>query len=352
MKKIAIIGLALLASVTQVLAGNPQRAGQAGATQLLVNTWGRSSGFNGINIGSTSGIESVITNPAGLALTRRTELVFAHTRYLVGSDVNVNSFGFSQALKRAGVIGLYLTAFDLGTFIRTTEDNPEGELGTFSPTFMNLGLTYGRKFTDHISVGATIKIVHESINNAGANGVAFDAGVQYRTNLGKDSLHNDKLKIGICLRNIGSTMRYGGDGLSFRANRDPNFTSISSRPTAKFEMPSVLAMGVSYDFYAGDDHRITPLAAFVSNSFTRDNIGVGLEYGFKKYFMIRYSFLYEKDVTNESRTTAWTGHGLGGTFEIPFKVGKDRYSSFGLDYSYRSTNPFNGTHVMGVRIDL
>lgn len=289
MKKLVIIGLVLFCSVGVAFAGNPQRAGQAGATQLLVNTWGRSSGFNGINIGSTSGIESVITNPAGLAMTRRTELIFAHTRYLVGSDMSINSFGFSQALKRAGVIGMYLTSFNLGTFIRTTEDSPEGDLGYFRPTFMNLGLTYGKKFTDHISVGATIKLVHESINNAGANGIAFDAGVQYRTNLGKDSLHNDKLKIGIALRNIGSTMRYGGDGLSFRANRDPNFSSLSTRPTAQFEMPSVLAMGLSYDFYMAADHRLTPLLAFISNSFTKDNIGVGLEYGFKKYFSLRYS---------------------------------------------------------------
>ena len=79
MKKYLIIGFVLLAAVGQSFAGNPERAGQAGATQLLVNTWGRSTGFNGINIGSTSGIESVINNPAGLAQTRRTELIFAHS---------------------------------------------------------------------------------------------------------------------------------------------------------------------------------------------------------------------------------------------------------------------------------
>ena len=351
MKKLLIACLVILSANAQAFAGNPERAGQAGATQLLVNSWGRSSGFNGLNISNTSGIESVITNPAGLAQTKRTELVFAHTRYLVGSDIGINSFGLSQALKRAGVLGVYLTSFDLGKFIRTTEDNPEG-LGYFSPTFMNLGFSYAKKFTDHISVGVTLKMVHESITDVAANGVGFDAGVQYRTNLGKDSLHTDKLKIGICLRNIGSTMRYAGDGLSFRANRDPNFTSLSSRPTATFEMPSVLAMGLSYDFYIGESHRITPVGAFVSNSFTRDNLGVGIEYGFKKYLMLRYSFLYEKNLFNENRTTAWTGHALGVTVEIPFKTGKDRFSSFGLDYSYRSTNPFNGAHLLGVRIAL
>ncbi|MEM7040051.1 MAG: PorV/PorQ family protein, partial [Bacteroidota bacterium] len=350
MKRLLIFSFAVITAFGQLFAGNPERAGQAGATQLLVNSWGRSSGFNGINIGGAYGIESVINNPAGVATTRRTELVFGHTRYLVGTDININSFGLSQAMKKAGVIGIYVTAFDLGDFIRTTEDNPEGELGTFSPTFMNLGITYGKKFTDHIYVGATIKVVHESIFDVGANGIAFDAGVQYRTNLGKDSLHTDKLKLGISLRNIGSTMQYGGDGLTFRANRQDDFTSLSSRPTDQFEMPSVLSMGLSYDFYLGLQHRLTPMGAFVSNAFQHDQIGVGMEYGFSKYLMVRYSFLYEKDILDDDlRQTAWTGHGVGVTVEIPFKTGKDRTSTFGLDYSYRSTEPFNGTHVIGAR---
>ena len=354
MKKIIIIGCALMAAFTQAFAGNPERAGQAGATQLLVNSWARSSGINGINIASTGGIESVMTNPAGIATTNRTELVFAHTRYMVGTDINMNSFGMSQALKKAGVIGLYFTSFDMGEFIRTTEDNPDGGLGTFSPTYMNLGLSYGKKFTDHIYVGATVKLVHESIFDVSANGAAFDAGVQYRTDLGKgDSLHGDKLKLGIALRNIGTTMRFTGDGLSFRGNLSPNYTSLASRPSSAFEMPSVLAMGFSYDIYFGGSHRLTPTGAFLSNAFTYDQIGVGAEYSWKDILMLRYSFLYEKNILDdELRRTAWTGHSLGATVEIPFKTGKEKVSTFGLDYSYRTTNPFSGTHVLGARINL
>lgn len=353
MKRILIFGFAVITAFGQLFAGNPERAGQAGATQLLINSWARSSGLNGINIGGAYGIESIINNPAGLATTRSTELVFGHTRYLVGTDININSFGVSQALKKAGVIGLYVTSFDLGEFIRTTEDNPDGGLGTFSPTYMNLGLSYSKKFTDHIYVGATVKLVSEAIFDVNANGVAFDAGVQYRTNLGDDSLHTDRLKLGISLRNIGTTMQFGGDGLTFRANRADDFTSLSSRPTADFEMPSVLSMGLSYDFYLGEAHRLTPVGAFISNAFTYDQIGIGAEYGFKKYLMLRYSFLYERDILDEDkRMTAWTGHSAGVTVEIPFKTGEGRTSSFGLDYSYRSTNPFQGTHVIGCRIDL
>lgn len=353
MKKLLIFGFAVLTLMTQVMAGNPERAGQAGATQLLVNSWGRSSGLNGINIGGTYGIESVMNNPAGLATTRRTELVFSHTRYL--ANTTINSFGVSQALKKSGVFGLYFTSFDLGEFILTTEDNPDGDLGTFSPTMMNLGLCYGRKFTDHIYVGATIKIVHESIFDVGTTGVAFDAGVQYRTSFGSDSLHKDKLKLGISLRNIGSTMRYGGDGLSFRANRQDDFTSLSSRPTADFEMPSVLSMGLSYDIYFGGagDQRFTPMGSFISNAFSQDQIGIGFEYGFKEYFQLRYSYLYEDGIMDsQTRVTAWTGHAFGFTVEVPFKSGKNQNSSFGLDYSYRTTDPFAGAHSIGVRIDL
>lgn len=353
MKRLLIFGFAVLTVVTQVMAGNPERAGQAGATQLLINSWGRSSGLNGINIGGAYGIESIINNPAGLSTTRRTELVFSHTRYLVGTDININSFGVSQALKKSGVFGIYFTSFDLGDFIITTEDNPDGDLGTFSPTFMNLGLAYGRKFTDHIYVGATIKMVHESIFDVGTTGIAFDAGVQYRTSFGKDSLHDDRLKLGISLRNIGSTMRYGGDGLTFRTNRSRDFTSLSSRPTADFEMPSVLSMGVSYDVYFGADQRFTPMVSFISNAFSQDQIGIGFEYGFKEYLQLRYSFLYEDGINDPlTRLSVWTGHAFGATVEIPFKSGKDRSSSFGLDYSYRTTDPFAGTHSLGVRIDL
>lgn len=334
-------------------AGNPERAGQAGATQLLVNSWARNSGYNGINIGSCYGIESVITNPAGLAVTKKTELVFSHTRYLVGTDININTFGFSQSLKRSGVIGIYVTAFDLGTFIKTTEDSPEGDLGTFSPTYMNLGFSYAKKFTDHIYVGTTLKLVHESIFDVGANGAAFDAGVQYRTNLGKDDTHQDRLKIGISLRNIGTTMKFGGDGLTFRTNREENFTNLASAVSSSFEMPSVLNMGFSYDFYMGENNRITALGGFISNAFSNDQIGVGVEYAFKKYLMLRYGFLYEKDILDEEkRLTAWTGHAAGVTVEIPFKSGANSVSTFGLDYSYRSTNPFSGTHCLGVRINL
>ena len=247
-------------------------------------------------------------------------------------------------------------AFDMGEFDRTTVDNPDGQLGTFSPSFMNLGIGYGKKFTENIYVGATVKVVNEAIFNVSAVGVAFDAGVQYRTSLGKsdaDSLHNDRLKLGVSLSNIGTPMRFGGDGLNQRVNIQDNFTSAVSRKGAQYEMPSVLSLGASYDFYPGENHRVTALGAFISNTFSYDQFGAGMEYKYSKYFAVRYSFLYENGIFDDlERRNVMTGHAVGLTVEIPMKTGKDYISNFGVDYSYRTTNPFNGVHSLGIRIDL
>ncbi|MCB9233808.1 MAG: PorV/PorQ family protein [Bacteroidia bacterium] len=354
MKKIFLLAIVLLLQAGVTFAGNPERAGQAGATQLLINPWARSSGMNGINIGSSYGIEALGNNPAGLGTTKRTELVFAHTNWLTSADISINTFGLSQSLKGSGVIGIYVSAFDMGEFIRTTEDSPDGGLGTFSPSLMNMGVSYAKKFTDHIYVGATVKIVQESIPDASAGGVAFDAGVQYRTNLGMDdSLHSDRLKLGVSIRNIGTTMKFDGDGLSLRTYINSTYQSQVQRTAAQFEMPSQLSLGASYDFYLGMSHRLSVLGSFISNTFTLDQFGGGVEYKFKEYLMVRYSYLYEKGLTNEAeRQNAFTGHALGATLEIPFKTGKNMISRFGVDYSYRTTWLFKGSHVIGVRVDL
>ena len=66
----------------QTFSGNPQRAGQAGAAQLLINPWARTSGWAGANLAGVRGVEGVYSNVAGLAFTEKTELVFASTSWL------------------------------------------------------------------------------------------------------------------------------------------------------------------------------------------------------------------------------------------------------------------------------
>jgi hypothetical protein len=63
-------------------AGNEQRAGQAGASELLINPWARSSGWAGANVAGVRGLEGIYSNVAGLAFVEKTELIFSQTSWL------------------------------------------------------------------------------------------------------------------------------------------------------------------------------------------------------------------------------------------------------------------------------
>ena len=286
----AFVGLALIQSKS-LIGGNPDRVGQEGATELLINPWARSSGWAGSNVAGTQGLESMFTNVAGTAFTKKTELIFTHDQYLKGSDININAFGLTQHVGETGAIGLAIMSMHFGDIPITTSESPEGGLGTYTPQFIN--------------------------------------------------------------------MQYSGDGLSFKtpvpASTSTQTMTVDQR-AAQFELPSLLNIGAGYDFYLKKDsalyktHRITVMANFVDNSFDKDQFLIGLEYGWKNMLMLRAGYSYEQGITSlATRTTVYTGPSAGFTVEIPF--GKNK-STFGIDYSYRATNPFEGTHTIGARINL
>lgn len=356
MKKLLAIVIIVSGFASTSFAGNKDRAGQAGASELLINPWSRSSGWNGLNTAGAMGLEAMNLNVAGLAGTKKTEILFSRTNWLAGSGVNINAFGFSQKLgenEDAGVLGLSVMSVGFGDIDITTSSLPEGGIGTYSPQFVNVALGYAKIFSKSIYGGFTIKGISESISDVTAMGLALDAGVQYKT--GK----KDRLKFGVVLRNIGTPMKYGGDGLSFRANgtetgaTTPNTYSMTvEQRTQGFELPSMLNIGCSYDLFSGKEgnNRLTFAGNFTSNSFSNDQLGLGLEYSIKELFMLRAGYNYEKGIlSNTDRVTVMTGIAAGLTVDVPVKAGGPQIS---LDYSYRSTNPWNGIHSVGIRITL
>ena len=64
----------LISSSNISFAGNPDRAGQAGASELLINPWARSSGWGGAGSGGIRGIEAMFGNVAGIAGIKKTEV--------------------------------------------------------------------------------------------------------------------------------------------------------------------------------------------------------------------------------------------------------------------------------------
>ncbi len=344
-KRIGLASIAMVCTAATVYAGNPDRRGQAGATELLIQPWAQSGGWAGINSANVRGIEAERMNVAGLAFLSKTELNFTRTTWLSGSDIFINAFGIGQRLNESSVLGLSVMSIDAGSIEITRVDNPDGGLGVFKPSFVNLGVSYARSFSDRIHGGITLRVISQATTDVSSQGAAFDAGIQYITG------EKDRIKFGIALRNVGTPMAFGGDGLAARGTMQGSSVALTlAQRSQLFELPSLMNIGGSYDFWlaGSDDYKLTVAANFTSNSFTNDQFGVGGEFNWRNMFAVRAGYQYEDGIRDYTvRQNVHDFINAGFSINAPFGA-----SRFSLDYAYRSTSPFNGTHMYGVRISL
>jgi hypothetical protein len=385
-KTLIVCTLVALVSITTAFAGNRDRSGQAGAQHLLVDPWAKTNGWANAAVAEIRGLESIFANIAGMSFVEKTEFGFSHTRYLTGfhgtsSGLSLNSFAFAQSLykrdketkakiKDYGVLGISFFSMSFGKIAITTVDQPEGGLGYYSPNLITIGVHYAKSFNDFIHGGVSVKIVNESVADVSSTGVAIDAGVQYLAGAYKN------FKIGVALKNIGLPMRFKGDGLSVRAskNQDDYLVTLDAR-SEKYEIPTCLSIGVSYDFLVfGDEyknwdkadkvaegltrdnaiHRITLAGSFTANSYSRDIFALGMEYGFMNYFMLRAGYSLEAGMFKaETRDTWYSGPSAGLTVAIPLtKKGSSNHSKLFFDYAYRFTYQWEGNHYIGIKLAL
>jgi hypothetical protein len=330
-----------LASVSNLSAGNPDRVGSAGADQLLINPWVKSSGWGGANSASVMGLESLYGNVAGLAFVDKTELIFARTSWI--ADIPINSFGFAQRMNESSVLALAITSISIADIDRTTELLPDGGIGTYTISATNLNLGYSKTFSNSIYGGFAVKAIIEGTSDVSASGIALDAGIQYVTG------SQDHVKFGIALKNVGPTMVYGGDGLSFRGIApDEEYTMTLNQRSDNFELPSLLNIGLSYDLVTvlPEDHRLSTAATFTSNSFKNDQYRLGLEYSFRELVSLRGGYNLESG--NDETSTAISGPSAGFSVNLPLSSESD----LGVDYSFRQSESFGLLHSIGFRINL
>ena len=83
--KFGSLVLAVLVA-TSVWAGNPDRQGEAGAPELLMNPWARSAGLHTMTTSMITGAEAMRLNIAGLARINKTEVILANTQYCFQSE--------------------------------------------------------------------------------------------------------------------------------------------------------------------------------------------------------------------------------------------------------------------------
>lgn len=346
-KNALLVGAAVVAGFS-ANAGNEDRVGSAGASHMLVNPWARSTAFGSAGVSCVNGLEGTFINIAGLAFTDKTQIKFNYSNWMGSAGISLNSAGIAQRVTDSDVIAVSVQAMSYGDIPITTVANPEGNIGFFSPRANVFNVGYARTFSSSIYGGINFKVISENMSNLKANGIAIDAGIRYVTG------EQDQMKFGITLKNVGPVMKYKGDGLANQVNyvSSGNIATLEQR-SATYELPSLLAIGGSYDFIFNEKNKLILALGFTANSFSSDQFALGLDYGFsaeKVAFNIRGGYVYEKNLWDvENRSNALIGPTCG--FSVDALVGENK-TALGIEYAARFAGIFGVIHTIGATIDL
>jgi hypothetical protein len=331
---IVMITILIVINLVPAYSGSKGRTGTAGATELLIPVGSRGTALGSSINAISSGVDAIFWNPAGLARTPGVETMFSHLTYI--ADVKLEYFAVSTNFGEVGTFGFSVRSLNFGDIPVTTVSLPEGTGEMFSPTYLTLGFTYSRAFTDRIYGGFTAKLVSEKIIRTSASGVAFDFGVQYKSS-------ETGLQLGVTLKNIGSGLSFDGPDLERFVTVPGQEPGSRQRPlsvvAADFELPTTLEIGIAYPYTINESNTLTAMANFQNANFDADEYRFGLEYGFKDMFFLRGGYAASQYSDNIYGPTFGAGLNMdvGGV-------------AVGFDYAYRVTKYFDANQWFSVKL--
>lgn len=342
MNRIVVIVFAvllLMATTGQVIAGSGNRTGTGGAAQLNIPTGARDLALSGSTVATTSGIEALFWNPAGVAKSPRSaNLLFSHMSYI--ADIGVEYGAVSGNFGELGTFALSVKSLSIGDIPVTTTTNPDGTGETYNPQFFTAGLTYSRMLSDRIAVGVTANLVSERLSDVSASGVAMNVGIIY------DNLADfNGLSLGVVVRNIGPQMRYDGPGLYQVAavsdqNRPPQYYKVDAAP---FELPSTIEFGLGYKAALGSQSALLVSSSYQNNNFSDDEYKLGAEFSYDNTFFLRGGWSTAPSMPDNATYIYGATVGAG----IQTNLGD---ADVGIDYAFRDTEFFSGSHTIAIRI--
>lgn len=335
-----VLCLALVFAVSSLQSQN-RRTGTAAATELLIPVGGRDLAMGGASLATTSGIDAMYWNPAGLGRMKTSaEGMFSNMTYI--ADIGVSYGAVAGSFGEFGVLGLSVKSLDFGDIPLTTEDDPENESNRFfSPTFVTVGLSYSRSITDAISFGLSLKIISEQIERVSGTGFGLDFGVQYDGVAGISGF-----AFGLAVKNIGPQMEYDGPGLyrlaTAREGRPEQRYKIAA---AGFELPSTIEIGLSYTGAMQNNVGYSVSGGFLNNNLYLDEFRLGGEISYSMEEIQLHGRAGLATLTQAEENTDVFGPTFGAGFT---------YNTAGIgitiDYAYRSVEFFDANNVFAVKL--
>lgn len=301
------------------------KVGSTAAPFLNIGIGPRAIGMGGAFIATANDVTSLYWNPAGASRTESSGAMFSHVAWF--ADIKYNWAGAMLNLGGTGTAGLSVGYLDYGALEVTTLREPEGTGETFTPHDLFLALTYAYNLTDRFSIGANVKYISQKIWNSTANGLAFDLGVLFLSDI-------YGLRMAATITNFGADMRIDGKDLLVQHDINTqiygnNDQILAKLNTDEFPLPLTFRIGLAIDPIDIPDHKFTVAVDALHPSDNAELLNAGIEYTVFNTLSLRagYKSLF-LDKTEEGLTF---GFGLMYDFTPTLGVQVDyAYQEFGI----------------------
>jgi len=222
---IAVI-LGLAPAARPALAQNSQ-VGTSGAQFLKIGAGARAAALAEAYSAIADDPYALYYNPAGITRLAEPQVAAAHTSYFQGMSYEVAAFAYPlpsgrEAGHSSDVLGLSIYNLSISDIERRTGDSPQ-PVGTFGAGDYSYNLSYAHRLDARLSLGATGKLIHQTLDTYSSTAFALDAGAQFtpRPEAARP------LTLAAVLKNAGTRAKYAGSesdplplGVAFGAGKE------------------------------------------------------------------------------------------------------------------------------------
>ncbi|MFZ4619193.1 MAG: PorV/PorQ family protein [Bacteroidota bacterium] len=295
MKIIVVFALIILQNTS--IAGDFSKVGTSAAQFLKIGVGARSSAMGDAAAATSTSVDALYWNPAGLSLIQTISLSVSHNQWF--ADISHNYIGLAVPVTASDVLGISVVGLSAPEQEVTTIEQPEGTGVFYQVSDLAVGLTYSRILTDRFSVGFTAKYIQQNAYNESANTLAIDVGTRLQT-----GFHG--MVIAMAVTNFGGNLKLEGRDListsDVNRNLSGDYNPSSNLTTEQWSLPLNFRVGIALDvvgkgdpFFLSDEHRVTLAIDANHPNDNTERANIGLEYGWNETIFLRSGYKVNYD---------------------------------------------------------
>ncbi len=300
---------------------------------LKITPSARANGMGNSSTSLTGEPSASFYNPAVLGRVEGFNVQLTHNEWL--ADINYNYVISSMSIESLGTFSFQVISLNSGEIDVRTVEQPLGTGERYSVSNVAIGIGYGIKLTDRVSVGFQINYLQESIWHSKLSTYGLNFGVLYK-------VAENSLTLGASISNFGPRAKYAGRDLFIDHDFDPakhgdNDAIPSEIRTDEFSLPTLFRVGVSYPLQISEYNKFTFSVDAVHPNDNDESLNLGMEWQFLDMFSLRGG--YRDLFLTDSEGGLVFGAGININFLTDYKISFDyAWSDYGrLEQVHRFT---------------